>query len=65
MSENEKIKPGDIVYLKSGGPRMTVEKEISDNDKEKRFLCKWFKLNDEKEGRFYEYMLEKYGEDES
>lgn len=64
MTQNEKIQPGDIVHLKSGGPRMTVEREISsDKVNGKRFLCKWFKLNDEKEGRYYEYMLESYEEE--
>ncbi|MEX2347722.1 MAG: DUF2158 domain-containing protein [Balneolaceae bacterium] len=59
MSTNEKINPGDIVALKSGGPRMTVEKIISEEGENKRYLCKWFKLNDQKEGRYFEYMLKK------
>ncbi len=32
------FKPGDIVKLKSGGPKMTVSEIIEDEE----VICKWF-----------------------
>lgn len=34
----ERVKSGDIVRLKSGGPAMTVQSEMSDGT----LLCQWF-----------------------
>jgi len=42
----KKFKTGDIVQLKSGGPKMTVERVSLDLDSQ--YLCQWFsgsKLN--------------------
>lgn len=33
------IKPGDVVRLRSGGPRMTV---IARNEDDRSIDCKWF-----------------------
>lgn len=35
------IKAGDVVVLKSGGPKMTVER-VFDNDKGHMAACAWF-----------------------
>ncbi len=32
--------PGDVVRLKSGGPKMTVE--FADEDDPSRIICSWF-----------------------
>lgn len=64
MSKTDKINPGDIVHLKSGGPRMTVEKLVSDDEEGKSYMCKWFKLNDKKEGIFFDFMLTKIDDTE-
>jgi uncharacterized protein YodC (DUF2158 family) len=49
------FKPGDVVKLKSGGPKMTIEKigpRSSDNT-EVVASCVWFTANEElKDGRF-------------
>jgi len=34
------FKVGDLVQLKSGGPRMTVQKRFSDDDDS--WVCAWF-----------------------
>ncbi|TKB43977.1 YodC family protein [Thalassotalea mangrovi] len=38
MSNTIKLKSGDIVMLKSGGPEMTVKEEVSPNN----YKCQWF-----------------------
>lgn len=35
---NKDFKAGDVVYLKSGSPRMTITSEDSDG----RYTCEWF-----------------------
>ena len=36
--KEERFKVGDIVQLKSGGPKMTVEEELGSGD----IRCQWF-----------------------
>ena len=43
------IKIGDLVWLKSGGPKMTVRR-IDDNNK---CACTWFDEKKQCEGTFY------------
>lgn len=38
MSNQNGFNTGDIVKLKSGGPEMTVQKELAEN----HFRCQWF-----------------------
>jgi uncharacterized protein YodC (DUF2158 family) len=45
------IKAGDVVELKSGGPKMTVEKVGPHNGVERAF-CEWFDGNENKIGGF-------------
>lgn len=42
---NEEIKIGDVVWLKSGGPSMTVDSLVPDQ-KERQFLCVYFAKNE-------------------
>ena len=42
------MKPGDIVRLKSGGPRMTIQAILDD-----RVVCKWFDKNDTEQSGGY------------
>jgi uncharacterized protein YodC (DUF2158 family) len=46
------IKAGDIVQLKSGGPRMTVSKIYNDGDGVMRARCDWFEDNKPQYGSF-------------
>lgn len=39
---NQPLKPGDVVMLKSGGPRMTVESFGENEDGTKLCNCTWF-----------------------
>ena len=41
------IKQGDVVVLKSGGPRMTASHEGNDG-----WMCVWFSGDELKHGRF-------------
>lgn len=43
----EEFRAGDVVELKSGGPRMTIQK-IIDKGQEREALCWWF---DESKGK--------------
>ena len=52
---NHKFKPGDIVRLKSGSPRMTVN-EIHEDGK---LGCIWFDISDLKEKSVAPHLLEK------
>ena len=36
------FKSGDLVVLKSGGPAMTVDTDISDDNKITGIVCVWF-----------------------
>lgn len=44
---------GDIVKLKSGGPEMTVQRELSDD----RYRCQWFAGKKLESGEFPESSL--------
>ena len=55
MNESAKIKKGDVVRLKSGGPEMTVD----DIDEDGTATCMWF-LNGEPQRLGYSFhVLEK------
>jgi uncharacterized protein YodC (DUF2158 family) len=43
----EEIKAGDVVELKSGGPRMTVDSYSTNGNEEDKnvVLCCWFDVN--------------------
>jgi len=47
----EQFKAGDVVQLKSGGPKMTI-REIEEWDGGPRAWCKWFQGSDSKEDVF-------------
>jgi uncharacterized protein YodC (DUF2158 family) len=51
----DEIKPGEIVQLKSGGPKMTVSR-LEDNGT--NAVCGWFVGNKEKLKTFAVVMLE-------
>jgi len=53
-----KFKEGDIVQLKSGGPKMTVE-DIFDDD----IMCQWFEGSKLNEGIFTQESLIKVEDD--
>lgn len=53
----EEFKAGDVVVLKSGGPRMTVQGE---GDFEGQVLCQWFDKGEVKTGSFPAASLVKY-----
>lgn len=46
------IQPGDRVQLKSGGPEMTVSKQINDN-----WYCQWFEKGELKSSSFPAHTL--------
>ena len=50
------FQPGDVVQLKSGGPRMTVENVTGDEVE-----CVWFEKNKQEYGTFREVLLTKPG----
>jgi uncharacterized protein YodC (DUF2158 family) len=39
---SEQWKPGDVVRLKSGGPKMTVIEQSQDQNGEPAVHCEWF-----------------------
>jgi uncharacterized protein YodC (DUF2158 family) len=49
------FKEGDVVQLKSGGPRMTVTKISGEQCR-----CKWFDQNNPKSSLFEASILQKY-----
>jgi uncharacterized protein YodC (DUF2158 family) len=54
------IRSGDVVQLKSGGPKMTVEKVgllTHFTDDVQRAYCRWFMTDEPKEGAFPVHML--------
>jgi len=59
------FKPGDIVQLKSGGPKMTVQKEETSSPRadEGRCWCKWFAGAKLERGSFHEEELQLYVEE--
>ena len=57
------FKIGDVVELKSGGPRMTVTGHGQDGNGNVRANCTWFdKDHNEKNGAFPPEALERYKE---
>ena len=48
----KKFKPGDIVRLKSGGPRMTVEQYMTGTFLTGKYQCQWFSGTALKQGYF-------------
>jgi len=48
------FKAGDVVVLKSGGPKMTIEKIGPKNSNNEEIVahCVWFENNQPKEDRF-------------
>ena len=40
----EEFKPGDVVYLKSGGVAMTVEREFKNMQLEDCVSCAWYEI---------------------
>jgi uncharacterized protein YodC (DUF2158 family) len=50
----ETMQPGDVVRLKSGGPKMTI-RWINDGEA----YCDWFEGSDHKNGKFAVVGLEK------
>ena len=58
MTDNkEDIKLGDVVYLKSGSPAMTVTEEL--NEEESEMLCQWFDKSHPESGVFNMFSLTK------
>jgi|HubBroStandDraft_4_1064222.scaffolds.fasta_scaffold253563_1 uncharacterized protein YodC (DUF2158 family) len=54
------IHAGDVVQLKSGGPKMTVERVgllPHFTDDVQRAYCRWFMVDEPKEGAFPAHML--------
>lgn len=61
----KQFKPGDIVQLKSGGPKMTVEEEDGFHqmiDGPKTYFCTWFAGAKHNKERFPEMTLQEYTE---
>jgi len=56
MSE---FKEGDIVKLKSGGPKMTIERIANYMHKGRKAQCNWFINNKKQSGLFALEVLEK------
>lgn len=52
-----KFKPGDIVQLKAGGPKMVVE---SWSDYHKSYVCTWFAGSKHNSEKFKEEALQPY-----
>lgn len=42
MTDDKPFAPGDVVQLKSGGPKMTVEDVRTGDEGEKICRCVWF-----------------------
>ncbi|WP_339068197.1 YodC family protein [Teredinibacter turnerae] len=56
---SDEFNVGDVVQLKSGGPKMTVEK-ISDVDEDKIACCAWFDKNNIFKDEFDQRLLKHY-----
>lgn len=52
---NNELKSGDVVVLKSGGPRMTVRSRTPEGD----LFCNWFDGRELKGSSFAEVTLER------
>ncbi|WP_286883400.1 MULTISPECIES: YodC family protein [Sphingobacterium] len=56
----EEIKVGDVVQLKSGGVKMTVEEITEDQDNKTLVTCCWFNGGEYKSEKIYLVALKKY-----
>lgn len=52
---SDELEPGDVVVLRSGGPRMTLRSRNSDGD----LYCNWFDGRELKGALFVEATLER------
>lgn len=59
---SEELKEGDVVQLKSGGPRMTIEGIglYGMGSTKKKANCVWFEGNKKQEALFELHSLEKF-----
>lgn len=57
-----KFKEGEIVQLKSGGPKMTIKEVFGADDK---YMCQWFAGSKLNEGFFTQESLIKVEDDQS
>jgi uncharacterized protein YodC (DUF2158 family) len=59
MAHENKFKVGQVVQLKSGGPKMTVECRI-DNlpDESEVYTCQWFAAEKLEQGKFSSDLIE-------
>lgn len=55
----EEFKVGDTVKLKSGGPKMTIEKLYQNKDEQKSATCIWFVESEKKRADFFVSTLQK------
>lgn len=53
----EEFKAGDVVFLKSGSPAMTVKAVVDDNPRERVVVCNWFEDGKVQENEFYQEQL--------
>jgi uncharacterized protein YodC (DUF2158 family) len=51
MPNPESFKNGDVVQLKSGGPKMTIESRSESQD---RFRCVWFDNDGKEHGKEFD-----------
>jgi uncharacterized protein YodC (DUF2158 family) len=56
----EDFEIGDVVQLRSGGPKMTVHGLVSDGD----VVCQWFESNEVHQENFPKEALKKVEQDE-
>ena len=61
---NQNIKSGSVVVLRSGGPKMTVA-SISELASQKLAFCGWFCHDEYRTSQFYLPALELYEENNS
>ena len=60
----EQWKEGDVVQLKSGSPKMIVDRVVHYSDDRTSVYCIWFEDNKKQEGNFPPSGLEKITEAE-
>lgn len=60
MGEETKLKSGDVVVLKSGGPQMTIDKVgLFEYEDTESAICVWFQGTEDKSARFQLTALQK------
>lgn len=54
MAQSAEFNPGDIVKLKSGGPEMTVQEEVTtvSGGRSGKYWCQWFAGKKLEKGKF-------------